>query len=496
MKIHISGVCGTATASLAGLLKAKGHQVTGSDQDVYPPMSDELFRMGVPVSSPYAESNIPADAELVVIGNALSRGNPEVEAVLDAKRRYTSQAALLADEFLRDRTSIVVAGTHGKTTTTSMLAHVLKHAGFDPSFLIGGVSLDLGTSYGLGSGRHFVVEGDEYDTAFFDKRPKFVHYLPDVAVIGNLEFDHADIYADLAAVQLAFTRLMSVIPRRGLLIAGIESPGLALILGRAKSRVATFALGETAGASWQARGVVLSAAGAGFDVFHDGECHGRIAMSASGNHNVRNALAATIAALEAGVPFERIVAAFAAFRGVKRRLEVRGEVRGITVYDDFAHHPTAVRETIAALRSRIGPAERVVTIFEPRSYTSPDEGLRDGLRARLRDRRRSRDLGRPPARKGSGGPEDQRGDSGGLDQPGRGAGALHPHGRRDRERPPGPASSRRPCPGALERGLRRHSREAPDRPALLILNSLTAQPPSNCGMTVAIKSVGDRPRAD
>jgi UDP-N-acetylmuramate: L-alanyl-gamma-D-glutamyl-meso-diaminopimelate ligase len=370
VKIHISGVCGTATASLAGLLKAKGHSVTGSDQDVYPPMSDELARMGVPVASPYAEANIPADAELVVIGNALSRGNPEVEAVLDAKRRYTSQAALLADEFLRDRSSIVVAGTHGKTTTTSMLTHVLRHAGLDPSFLIGGVSLDLGTSYGLGAGRHFVVEGDEYDTAFFDKRPKFVHYLPDTAIIGNLEFDHADIYEDLAAVQLAFARLMNVIPRRGLLIAGVESLGLVDILSQAKSRVATFALGSASGASWQAHDVVLSAEGSAFDVKNDGRLLGRIQMSASGNHNVRNALAAAIAALEAGVSFESITAAFRVFRGVKRRLELRGEVRGIRVYDDFAHHPTAVRETIAALRSRLGPKERVVSVFEPRSYTS------------------------------------------------------------------------------------------------------------------------------
>ncbi len=370
MNIHISGVCGAATASLAGLLKAKGHRVTGSDQDVYPPMSDELARMGVPVRSPYAKANLPDDAELIVIGNALSRGNPEVEAVLDAKRRYTSQAALLADEFLRDRTSIVVAGTHGKTTTTSMLTHILKHAGFDPSFLIGGVSLDLGTSYALGSGPHFVVEGDEYDTAFFDKRPKFVHYLPDIAIIGNVEFDHADIYADVAAVQLAFTRLMSVIPGRGLLIAGAESPALVEILSFAKSRVATFALGETAGAAWQARAIVLSVEGSEFEVFHDGERLGRIRMSASGNHNVRNALAASIAALEAGVPFERIAAAFAVFRGVKRRLEIRGEVRGIRVYDDFAHHPTAVRETVAALRSRMASGERVVAIFEPRSYTS------------------------------------------------------------------------------------------------------------------------------
>ncbi len=368
--MHISGVCGTATASLAGLLVAKGHQVTGSDQDVYPPMSDELARMGVPVCSPYSAINIPEDAEIVVIGNALSRGNPEVEAVLDAKRRYTSQAALLAEEFLRDRTSIVVAGTHGKTTTTSMLTHVLRHAGLDPSFLIGGVSLDLGTSYGLGSGPHFVVEGDEYDTAFFDKRPKFVHYLPDIAIIGNLEFDHADIYADLAAVQLAFIRLMSVIPRRGLLIAGIESPGLALILGGAKSRVATFAIGDALGAVFQARAVTLSARGARFEVFRDGGLLGRIQMRASGNHNVRNALAATAAALEAGVSFDRIVAAFAAFQGVKRRLEMRGEAKGIRVYDDFAHHPTAVRETVAALRSGIDPDDRVVAIFEPRSYTS------------------------------------------------------------------------------------------------------------------------------
>jgi UDP-N-acetylmuramate: L-alanyl-gamma-D-glutamyl-meso-diaminopimelate ligase len=370
LKIHISGVCGTATASLAGLLIAKGHQVTGSDQDVYPPMSEELARLGVSVKTPYSEANIPADAELVVIGNALSRGNPEVEAVLDAKRRYTSQAALLADEFLRERVSIVVAGTHGKTTTTSMLTHILRHAGFDPSFLIGGVSLDLGSSYGLGSGRHFVVEGDEYDTAFFDKRPKFVHYLPDIAIIGNLEFDHADIYPDLAAVQLAFSRLMNVVPRRGLIIVGIESQALDEILPRSKSRVATFGLGDDGSAQWQGRNLAFSSKGSEFDVVRGGESIGRVTMGASGKHNVRNALAATIAAIEAGVPFDKVVRALFAFRGVKRRLELRGEVRGVSVYDDFAHHPTAVRETVAALRSRLGPSERVFVIFEPRSYTS------------------------------------------------------------------------------------------------------------------------------
>ena len=251
-----------------------------------------------------------------------------------------------------------------------MLTHMLRHAGRDPSFLIGGVSLDLGQSYGLGRGPHFVVEGDEYDTAFFDKRPKFVHYLPDIAIIGNVEFDHADIYEDLAAVQLAFTRLMSVVPRRGLLVAGIESPALAAILDRARSRVVTFGLEEASGADLQARSIELSGGGASFDVVRRGTDLGRLTLSASGRHNVRNALAATAAALEAGLDFDEVARAMAVFRGVKRRLELRGEARGVRVYDDFAHHPTAVRETVAALRSRIPAGERIVVIFEPRSYTS------------------------------------------------------------------------------------------------------------------------------
>lgn len=379
MKVHISGVCGTATASLAGLLKAKGHEVTGSDQDVYPPMSDELARMGVPVKTPYAAENIPADADLVVIGNALSRGNPEVEAVLDSKRRYTSQAALLADEFLRDLVSIVVAGTHGKTTTTTYITHILRVAGLDPSFLIGGVSLDLGTSYGLGKGKHFVVEGDEYDTAFFDKRSKFLSYMPDIAVIGNLEFDHADIFPDLQAVQLTFSRFMNIVPRRGLLIAGIESPALVEILPHAKSRVETFAIGDALGASWQARDVKPSERGISFDVYRWGGRLGTIDLAAAGHHNVRNALAAIAAATEAGARFEDIARALSSFRGVKRRLELRGEVRGVRVYDDFGHHPTAIRETIAALRSRVRAGERIIAIFEPRSYTSRTRIFQNGF---------------------------------------------------------------------------------------------------------------------
>ncbi|HEY6554431.1 MAG TPA: Mur ligase domain-containing protein, partial [Vicinamibacteria bacterium] len=250
MKVHFSGVCGTAMASMAGLLKERGHEVTGSDQDVYPPMSTQLEALGIAVRSPYAEGNVPVDADLVVIGNALSRGNPEVEATLDRRQRYTSLPALLAEEFIRGRTSLVVAGTHGKTTTTSLLAFILDRAGHEPSFLIGGVPVDFGRSYRLGRGKAFVVEGDEYDCAFFDKRPKFMHYLPDVAVIGNVEFDHADIYPDLAAVQTAFRRLVDLVPRRGLVVAGAESSALREVLPGARCRVETLAIdGE---ADWRA----------------------------------------------------------------------------------------------------------------------------------------------------------------------------------------------------------------------------------------------------
>ena len=225
MKVHLCAVCGTAMASLAGLLRERGHEVTGSDQDVYPPMSTQLEALGIPVRSPYAEANVPADADLVVIGNALSRGNPEVEAVLDRRQRHTSLPALVAEEFLRERRSLVVAGTHGKTTTTSLLAFLLERAGLDPSFLIGGVPSTSAAATASARATHFVIEGDEYDSAFFDKRPKFVHYLPTIAVIGNVEFDHADIYPDLAAVKTAFVRLLQVIPRSGLLVAGTREPG-------------------------------------------------------------------------------------------------------------------------------------------------------------------------------------------------------------------------------------------------------------------------------
>jgi UDP-N-acetylmuramate: L-alanyl-gamma-D-glutamyl-meso-diaminopimelate ligase len=369
MKVHLSAACGTAMASLAGLLVEHGHEVSGSDQDVYPPMSTQLEALGLSLRSPYDARNVPEDADLVVIGNALSRGNPEVEAVLDRKQRMTSLPALLADEFIRGNTSLVVAGTHGKTTTTSLLSFILHEAGRDPSFLIGGVPADFGRSYRLGRGGLFVVEGDEYDCAFFDKRPKFVHYLPDVAVIGNVEYDHADIYPDLASVQAAFVRLLQVLPRRGLLVAGVESPALREVLPRALSRVQTFGL--ECEADWQARDVRPGSRGWSFRLVRQGQDLGEFALGTAGEHNVRNALAALAAAADVGVEPEQARSSLARFRGVRRRLELRGEARGVRVYDDFAHHPTAVREALRALRAEHTDGDgRLIAVFEPRSYTS------------------------------------------------------------------------------------------------------------------------------
>ena len=373
MKVHLSGACGTAMASLAGLLRERGHEVTGSDQDVYPPMSTQLEALGIPLRSPYAAENVPADADVVVIGNALSRGNPEVEAVLDRKQRMTSLPALLAEDFLRERTSVVVAGTHGKTTTSALLAFLLDRAGLDPSFLVGGVPIDFERSYKLGRGSAFVVEGDEYDSAFFDKRPKFVHYLPEIAVIGNVEYDHADIYPDLEAVTTAFFRLMTVIPRRGLLVAGIESPALRELLPRAFCRVETF--GVEVDADWRAVDLRPGRDGWRFRLARHGADLGEFRIAIPGEHNVRNALAAIAAAAGLGIEPARLREGLAAFRGVKRRLELRGEARGVRIYDDFAHHPTAVRETLRALRALEGG--RLVAVFEPRSYTSRTRVFQD-----------------------------------------------------------------------------------------------------------------------
>jgi UDP-N-acetylmuramate: L-alanyl-gamma-D-glutamyl-meso-diaminopimelate ligase len=386
VKIHLSGIAGTAMASLAGLLRDRGHTLTGSDQDVYPPMSTQLQDLGIPVRSPYAADNVPEDADLVVIGNALSRGNPEVEVVLDRKQRMTSLPALLADEFIRGKTSLVVAGTHGKTTTTSILAFLLQRAGVDPSFLIGGVPVDFERSYRLGAGPHIVLEGDEYDTAFFDKRPKFVHYMPDVAIIGNVEYDHADIYPDLPSVQRAFVHLLNLVPRRGLVVAGLETPALREILPRAHCPVETFGL--SAEADWRAVQVRPSEEGWRFRLVRKGRDLGDFSLPLPGEHNRRNALAARAAAAAAGVDPETARPALAAFRGVKRRLEVRGRARGVVVYDDFAHHPTAVRETLRALRAALSAQAapgRLVAVFEPRSYTSRTRVFQDDFARAFQD---------------------------------------------------------------------------------------------------------------
>ena len=369
MKIHLIGICGTAMATLAALLKRKGFDVQGSDQDVYPPMSDFLASEGIRTLVGYEASHITGDLELVVVGNAISRGNPELEEVLDRKIRYCSLPEAIREHFLWGARSIVIAGTHGKTTTTSLTGWVLTHGGVDPSVLVGGIARnfgDGGSSYRIGRGRDFVIEGDEYDSAFFDKTAKFLKYLPDIAVVNNVEFDHADIYADFDAVMLAFRRLVSLVPRRGLLLIGADSPGAKSLVPLASSRVQTFGTGD---ADWQAHDLQSAGTSTRFKVRRDGTPFGSFELPLLGAHNVRNALAAIAVATEVGIRPERIEDGLRAFAGVKRRLEVVGVAGGVTVYDDFAHHPTAVAETLAGLRAS-NPQARIWAVFEPRSASS------------------------------------------------------------------------------------------------------------------------------
>ncbi len=354
-------------ASLAGMLTTAGYRVSGSDQAVYPPMSTFLARLGIPVFEGFRESHIrDAAPDLVVIGNALSRGNPEVEYVLDSGIRYSSMAETLKEFFIRGRRSTVVAGTHGKTTTTALLAWMLQVGGRNPSFLVGGVAENFSSSYQLGSGGDFVVEGDEYDTAFFDKGPKFLHYLPQIALIKNIEFDHADIYTDLAAIQLSFRRLINIVPRSGLIIAGVESPAVEELLADAHAPVQTFGLEK---GDWTASNISSEGAGTRFDVLKGGHLWNSVWTPLVGEFNVANALSAIVTAHRLGLSKDESAAALRTFRNVRRRLEVRGEVSGVTVYDDFAHHPTAVRETLRGVRSQF-PTARIWAVFEPRSQTS------------------------------------------------------------------------------------------------------------------------------
>jgi UDP-N-acetylmuramate: L-alanyl-gamma-D-glutamyl-meso-diaminopimelate ligase len=366
-KIYLIGICGTAMASLAGMLREKGYAVCGSDSDVYPPMSDFLDRLGVPVFKGYNAENIQKSRpDLVVIGNALSRGNPEIEYVLDSNLRYASMAETVKELFIRGRNSIVVAGTHGKTTTTAMLAWILDVAGRKPSFLVGGIAENFGRSFQVSDGPDFVIEGDEYDTAFFDKGPKFLHYLPRIVLLKNIEFDHADIYENLAALKTAFRRLINIVPRSGLIIAGTDSPVVKEIIPAAFSRVATCGIGT---GEWQAAKIETRPDGMAFDVTWQESHAGHFTIPLPGAFNVQNTLGAIIAARELGIQDDAIQRALSTFKSVKRRLEIRGEVNGIVVYDDFAHHPTAVYETLRAVRDR-HPGARIWAIFEPRSQTS------------------------------------------------------------------------------------------------------------------------------
>jgi UDP-N-acetylmuramate: L-alanyl-gamma-D-glutamyl-meso-diaminopimelate ligase len=357
--------------TLAALLKHRGFDVRGSDQAIYPPMSDFLAAEQIPILEGYKSEHIGDDLDFVVIGNAISRGNPELEEVLERKIRHVSLPEALREHFLWDARSVVIAGTHGKTTTTSLSGWLLTHGGTDPTVFIGGIARNFGnggSSYRIGAPRApFVIEGDEYDSAFFDKTAKFLKYLPDIAVINNIEFDHADIYTDLDAVRLAFQRLVNLVPRNGLTLLGVDSPDAAALASRARSRVQTFGTSEAA--EWRAIDVSSSGGSTTFRLVHQGRDEGAFTMSLVGVHNVRNALAAIAVGRECGVAVDTLREGLASFAGVKRRLEVVGTRRDIIVYDDFAHHPTAVAETLSALRSA-QPGRRIWAIFEPRSASS------------------------------------------------------------------------------------------------------------------------------
>jgi UDP-N-acetylmuramate: L-alanyl-gamma-D-glutamyl-meso-diaminopimelate ligase len=366
-RIHLIGICGTAMATLAALLKNRGYDVRGSDQNVYPPMSDFLREQGITTLQGYRADHITAEIDLVVIGNAISRGNPELEEVLDRKIRYCSLPEAVRDQFLWGARSIVIAGTHGKTTTTSLTGWVLTHGGADPNVFIGGIAENFESSYRIGGGREFVIEGDEYDSAFFDKTAKFLKYLPDIAVVNNIEFDHADIYADLAAIRLAFQRFVNLIPRRGLLLLGADNEEAASLAARAHCRVETFGVSD--GADWQAHDLRVAGTSTTFSLRRRGDPAGTFELPLLGTFNVRNALAALAVGSAVGLHIDTMATALRAFKGVRRRLELRGTAAGVSVYDDFAHHPTAIAETLAGVRTAF-PRRRLWAIFEPRSATS------------------------------------------------------------------------------------------------------------------------------
>ncbi|MBI4852557.1 MAG: UDP-N-acetylmuramate:L-alanyl-gamma-D-glutamyl-meso-diaminopimelate ligase [Acidobacteria bacterium] len=364
---HLIGICGTAMASLAGMLKAKGFCVTGSDVNVYPPMSILLEQLKIPVSQGFNPNNLDPAPDYVVIGNAIPRGNVEVEYTLNNKLRYVSMAEVLKEQFIRNRHSVVVAGTHGKTTTTSLMAWVMDVGGLNPSFLIGGIAENFGVSFRVTDSNYFVIEGDEYDTAYFDKGPKFMHYLPTTAIVNNIEYDHVDIYFDFNLYKLAFRRFINLIPSNGHLIAGVDSEVVQELIPRAFCPVESFAI--DAPARWQAKDINYLDGKTHFTIFYDGKEYGKFNTSLVGNFNIRNSLAVIATAEKLGIEKEKIKEAIASFRSVKRRMEVRGVIAGITVIDDFAHHPTAVKETLLGAYERY-KGQRLIAIFEPRSLSA------------------------------------------------------------------------------------------------------------------------------
>jgi UDP-N-acetylmuramate: L-alanyl-gamma-D-glutamyl-meso-diaminopimelate ligase len=360
--VHFIGICGTAMASVAAALQERGLRVTGSDQNVYPPMSTFLAEQGIEVCEGYCKENLLGSPDLVVVGNAISRGNPEAEAVLDRKLRYCSLPELLKEAFIRGKRSLVVTGTHGKTTTASLLAWVFEHNGLNPSYLIGGIPNNFDKGARFADSEWFIIEGDEYDTAFFDKRSKFVHYLPEVAVINNLEFDHADIFNDLAEIQLSFRRFINLIPHNGLLAVNGDDSNIEAAIDMIHSPICRFGLGQPN--DLRADRIKFTTEGSRFSL---GESE--FSLPLSGELNVRNALAVVTVSRHCGLDDAAIQAGFASFQGIRRRMEVRGEVSGVMVVDDFAHHPTAIRETLKALRVCC-PGRKLWAVFEPRTNTT------------------------------------------------------------------------------------------------------------------------------
>jgi UDP-N-acetylmuramate: L-alanyl-gamma-D-glutamyl-meso-diaminopimelate ligase len=363
MRIHILGICGTFMGGIALLARESGHVVSGSDLNVYPPMSTQLEAQGIVLQHGYDPTQLDPAVDCVIVGNVISRGNPMMEYILDNHIPYLSGPEWLAKNILQDRWVLAVAGTHGKTTTTSMLTWLLEYAGMKPGFLVGGVPENFGVSARLGAGSCFVIEADEYDSAFFDKRPKFIHYRPKTAILNNLEFDHADIYADLAAIMQQFQYLVRTVPGNGLIIRPADDANLTAVLSKGCwTPVTTFGTGN-----WQAK--LQQPDGSVFEVYHDGVNLGTVTWDLLGQHNVNNALAAIAAALHAGVPVTQSLEAFTHFKNVKRRMEVKGQAHGITVYDDFAHHPTAIATTLAGLRAKVGKTARIIVVLEFGSYT-------------------------------------------------------------------------------------------------------------------------------